>query len=68
MHLSQQQQEVLLLNRRSHLQRMRCIYLERQGLNMQVLRLTALLATPVLVCACVRNARTLDDTQPNPQP
>ncbi|KAL4859779.1 hypothetical protein ACK3TF_000063 [Chlorella vulgaris] len=39
MHLSQQQQEVLLLNRRSHLQRMRCIYLERQGLNMQAMSL-----------------------------
>ena len=36
MHLTGQQQEALLLNRRSHLQRMRSIYQERHNLNMQV--------------------------------
>ncbi|PSC67155.1 golgin subfamily B member, partial [Micractinium conductrix] len=35
MHLTGQQQEALLLNRRSHLQRMRSIYQERHNLNMQ---------------------------------
>lgn len=36
MRLSEDQQEQLLLNRRSHLQRMRAIYQERHNLNMQV--------------------------------
>ena len=36
MHLSGEQQEGLLLNRRSHLARMRAIYQERHNLNMEV--------------------------------
>lgn len=45
MRLSGQQQEQLLLNRRTHLQRMRAIYEERQSLNMQVRGSLGTLAT-----------------------
>lgn len=39
MQLSAQQQEVLLLSRRAHLQLMRTIYQERQALNMRAMAL-----------------------------